>query len=268
MKTVVVVVRHGERQDYVDRDNGGNWIEQNVDQRPWDPPLTTNGLAQAKQLGSELPSILKKHGLPGVKAVYSSPFLRCRQTAMGILASQKVSTDDGDTTASGSDKGEPKVKVELGLAESINENWYRSWAIPGTDGSWGYMKQELPYDELDQSRLHPASVEPVQGLLDWKVTQSDVSLKWVHSAMDLEYTSKSNIESPYCMGHPHMFESQNMQRRRMADTLELLSESHVNETFAIVSHGKNSKGHSFSLNLFPIRESMKLLHPSDMIAFH
>jgi broad specificity phosphatase PhoE len=229
--TTVVVVRHGERQDYVDRDQGKNWVQSNLD-RGFDPPLTSNGLSQAKQLGQELPSILEKHALAGAKAVYSSPFLRCRQTASGILAA----VDDDGTT----NDNKPKVKVELGLAESINENWYRSWAIPGTDGTWGYLKKERPYEKLDQSTLHPASVKPVQGLLDWKVTLSEPSLDWVHREMDHGYISKSAVETAYCMGHPPMFESQNMQRRRMAETIELLRRGHLNETFVVVSHGKHS----------------------------
>eukprot|EP00751_Fragilariopsis_kerguelensis_P034942 CAMPEP_0170941392 /NCGR_PEP_ID=MMETSP0735-20130129/23405_1 /TAXON_ID=186038 /ORGANISM="Fragilariopsis kerguelensis, Strain L26-C5" /LENGTH=299 /DNA_ID=CAMNT_0011347761 /DNA_START=62 /DNA_END=959 /DNA_ORIENTATION=+ len=85
---IVVVVRHGERLDYVMRDAGDNWIP--TTDRPWDPPLTSNGKEQARTLGKELHKILKDLKLPSSKidAVYSSPFYRCRQTAAGIISGE------------------------------------------------------------------------------------------------------------------------------------------------------------------------------------
>ena len=85
-KKTVIVVRHGERLDYVTRDRGENWIP--TSNRPWDPPLTTTGLQQAKSLESALPEILQNLGLsPNLSAVYSSPFYRCIQTASGLSSS-------------------------------------------------------------------------------------------------------------------------------------------------------------------------------------
>ena len=110
---VVVVVRHGERLDYVMRDNGENWMtmdvlpntrsssssstteteqqqqqqQQQQHHRPlWDPPLTLHGIQTAQNLGTSLPSILQQYQLPPtITAIYSSPFHRCRQTATGII---------------------------------------------------------------------------------------------------------------------------------------------------------------------------------------
>jgi broad specificity phosphatase PhoE len=212
----VVVVRHGERLDYVMRDAGQNWIP--TTDRPWDPPLTEHGHPQAKALGAKLPGILKDLRLPCIAAIYSSPFWRCRQTAVGL----------GNKTDS------LKVRVELGLAESMNENWFRSWAAPGTDGSWGYQKQEKPLADLDPSALHPAATEPVQKILDWKLADKDEA---IHAHIDSDFVSKTSIDTPYSM-HPSNFESMKMQRSRMKDTLELLSTDHPNETIVLVSHGK------------------------------
>mmetsp|Transcript_32946 Transcript_32946/g.79699 ORF Transcript_32946/g.79699 Transcript_32946/m.79699 type:complete len:289 (-) Transcript_32946:447-1313(-) len=212
----VVVVRHGERLDYIMRDRGENWIP--TTDRPWDPPLTENGKQQANALGMALPSMLKTLNLPSIAAVYSSPFHRCRQTAAELCAS-----DD-----------KLKVQVELGLAESINQNWFRSWAIEGTDGTWGYGKKECPdANDLDPSKLHPLSRQPVQPLLDWKQGAMDEELE---KKMDVEYESKSSVETPYSL-HPPLFENYNVQRKRMHEALSQLSELHNNETIMLVSHG-------------------------------
>jgi broad specificity phosphatase PhoE len=210
----VVVVRHGERIDYVMRDAGENWVA--TSERPWDPPLTDKGTQQAKALGLALPEKLQTLNLPPIAAVYSSPFYRCRQTAVGLAQSNE----------------QLQVQVELGLSESINENWFRSWAVQGTDGTWGYKKKDCP--ELDPETLHSASKEPVQPLLDWKKGPTDPVMG---TLMDHDHVSKSSIETPYCL-HPPKFESQQMQRNRMAVTLKQLSENHVNETIIMVSHGR------------------------------
>ena len=231
----MVVVRHGERLDYVLRDQGQNWVAENWGNRPWDPPLTTNGLEQAKALGQHLPTQLTKLQLPPLSRVYSSPFLRCRQTALGIAqTSPLMSNVSTDSNSVNQDLPE-KIRVELGLAESINENWFRSWAIPGADGTWGYMKKQRP--TVDHTTVHPASKQPVHPLLDWKATLSDPTLSWVNERTDKHYLSKSSIDIPFQF-FPPRFESFNMQRKRMEQTLNLLSEHHVDETFVIVSHGK------------------------------
>jgi broad specificity phosphatase PhoE len=168
-------------------------------------------------LGEALPQLLQDLKLPPIAAVYSSPFLRCRQTAAG-LSSKSLS-----------------IRVELGLGESVNENWYRSWAVPGTDGTWGYQKKEHP--ELGPETLHPAAQTPVQPLLDWKAAITDPATK---ERMDDDYVSKSSLEMPYSL-RPPKFESFRMQRDRMAQTMTRLSNDLVNETIVLVSHGKKNR---------------------------
>jgi len=209
----VVVVRHGERLDYVTRDAGGNWIP-TADQ-PWNPPLTEKGHEQAKGLGVALPEILASLNLPPIAAIYSSPFHRCRQTAAGLIESNE----------------QLKIRVELGLSESINENFFRSWAVEGTDATWGYKRKEG--DDLNPETLHPLSKHPVQPLLDWRDGPTDDTTT---SKMDTSYISKSSIDTPYSL-IPPKFESRKTLQNRMAKTLNDLSDGHVNETFVMVSHG-------------------------------
>jgi broad specificity phosphatase PhoE len=210
----VVVVRHGERLDYVMRNGGGNWVA--TSEQPWNPPLTDKGREQAKALGLALPGILQDFNLPPIGAIYSSPLVRCRQTGAGLA----VSNDD------------LKVRVELGLVESLNENFFRSWAVAGSDGTWGYKKKEQPV--LDPETLHPASKVPVQeSILNWKASKTDEETL---RRMDHGFASTTSIDTPYSL-HPPNFESFRMQRSRMADTMQQLAQSHEDETIVLVSHG-------------------------------
>lgn len=243
--SAVVVVRHGERLDYVMRDTGqGNWIQSNQ-HVPWDPPLTSNGKDQAAQLGRSLRSVLTSLSLPTtVQCVYSSPFLRCRQTGAWIIKGLLESREDHYDYDDLSDH--LKVKVEYGLSESINENWYRSWAVPGTDGTWGYRKQDLPNHDIDT--LHPAARAPVQPLLlGWKrrgcdrpdddnVSDSDEEDKALQYLTDFNHQSTTTIDVPYSYS-TKTFESFKTQRKRMADTLNALANRHAGQTIILISHG-------------------------------
>jgi len=231
----VVVVRHGERQDYVMRDSGKNWIP--TSDRPWDPPLTSRGHEQSKALGYALPKILKDQNLPPIAAIYSSPFLRCRQTSVGLIVGSQTAEKEEEDSELGKNL---KVQVELGLTESLNENWYRSWAVPGTDGTWGYQKQEKPLTELDRSTLHPAAKDSVKNVLDWKLATSDDDDN-IREYMDFHHVSKSTIDTLYCMDPPK-FESFKMQRGRMFNTMELLSDENNDKTIVMVSHGRSCVG--------------------------
>lgn len=96
----LVVMRHGIRQDEVDRD----WTT--TADRPWDPPLSLEGLQMVlKIVRSFVPLIVhmsafdpnstfayvqdnkaaEKLQLLNVTRVVTSPFLRCYQTAVAML---------------------------------------------------------------------------------------------------------------------------------------------------------------------------------------
>jgi broad specificity phosphatase PhoE len=244
----VIVARHGERLDYVQRDAGLNWVQDNVHLSPYDPPLTNHGLQQATKLGQELLAriAVQVEGLPPITAVYSSPFLRCRQTAAAIVqeinAAAATTTDNAATCL--------KVRVEEGLSESINESWYRSWSLPRSDGTWGFRMKGGGNDDdasvlTDQSRLHPKASIPIQSLLsEWRTTTScstdsntnddyhdDLLLL---SNVDYTHESKTKITSPYQL-YPRHLESRHDQRRRMYQTVQELKVP--GQTIVLVSHG-------------------------------
>jgi broad specificity phosphatase PhoE len=258
---VVIVARHGERLDYVQRDDQGNghhnWVQDHVNDAPYDPPLTAHGMQQASKLGRQLlHEVERLFGLSSspnsttITAVYSSPFLRCRQTAATIVreintasssSSSSSSTSNNDVNASSCCL---KVKVEDGLAESINESWYRSWSLPDSDGTWGgFRSDEKDANKnilTDPSRLHPKSMIPIQSLLsEWKqntttttddTDDDDILL----SNIDYTHESKTKIAQPYTL-YPRFLESPNDQRRRMYQTVQTLKVP--DQVIVLVSHG-------------------------------
>lgn len=92
--STVYIARHGERIDHVDPE----W-KASAD-NPYDPFLTTTGLAQARALGRHLKSRNLSH-------IFASPFYRTVQTAVQVAHETGV-----------------PVSIEPGLAEFQNANWF------------------------------------------------------------------------------------------------------------------------------------------------
>jgi broad specificity phosphatase PhoE len=223
-----------------------------------DLPLTENGSGQAYQLGAALTGrILEDMNLnPKIAAVYSSPFLRCRQNAASIIqgASSSGNFDTNDDKSVDCDDqkkiaNQLKVKVENGLAESINENWYRSWCINGTDGTWGYKRKEIPDLDPDKVHMDSRALQPVETLLNWKECPTDTADGIVNDMMDNNHQSRTSLGGAYSLAggnRPNLdrpnLESFCTQRDRMAKTINLLSDEHSldgndDETIVLTSHG-------------------------------
>lgn len=88
------MARHANRQDFADPD----WIE--TADRPHDPGLSPDGVAQARQLGRRVAQL-------GVDRIISSPFLRAVETA--LHAAEAV---------------DEQVLLEPGLGEWLNADWF------------------------------------------------------------------------------------------------------------------------------------------------
>jgi broad specificity phosphatase PhoE len=253
-RLTVIIVRHGERLDYVHRSAGKNWCQANPEQ-PWNPPLTEKGLSMATQLGAALrQNILPELGLPPIRAVYTSPFLRCRQTAAGIIqgmSPEGIDCQKSDPNQDPIASAPLKVRVELGLAESMNENWYRSWSLPGTDGTWGYKRQEIPHIDPVRDRMDPRALQPVDSLLDWKESIADTH-EILDGIMDHQYKSRTSLGGDYSFaGNPPKLESAKLQCDRITRTINILSNEHHKqvttatrsidkedeETIVLVTHG-------------------------------
>ena len=94
------VMRHGQREDEVNED----WYSLNP-KRPYDPPLTEKGKAQARAAGKVLAG-------RGVSVIVSSPFLRCLETAFEVIKG----LEEG-----GSDTQDTVLYVDYGLSEVLSE---------------------------------------------------------------------------------------------------------------------------------------------------
>jgi broad specificity phosphatase PhoE len=96
MTQTVWIARHGNRLDFVNPE----WF--NTAERPYDPPLSEDGLVQAKQLGQRLVG-------DGIMHIFASPFLRTVQTANQVANLLDLT-----------------IKIEAGLSEWLNPEWMRT----------------------------------------------------------------------------------------------------------------------------------------------
>ena len=96
MSQIVWIARHGNRLDFVNPD----WFL--TAERPYDPPLSEDGVIQAKQLGQRLKG-------ENIAHIFASPFLRTVQTANQVAEALNL-----------------PIKVESGLSEWLNPNWMPS----------------------------------------------------------------------------------------------------------------------------------------------
>lgn len=96
MSQTLWIARHGNRLDFVHPE----WF--NTAERPYDPPLSEDGMIQAKQLGQRLVG-------EGIKYIFASPFLRTVQTASFVADALNLS-----------------IKIESGLSEWLNPEWMRT----------------------------------------------------------------------------------------------------------------------------------------------
>ena len=96
MPQIVWIARHGNRLDFVNPE----WF--NTAERPYDPPLSEDGVVQARQLGQRLLGESIAH-------IFASPFLRTVQTASMVA-----------------DALDLPIKLESGLSEWLNPAWMKN----------------------------------------------------------------------------------------------------------------------------------------------
>jgi len=96
MPQIVWIARHGNRLDFVNPE----WF--NTAERPYDPPLSEDGVVQAWQLGQRLVGESIAH-------IFASPFLRTVQTATMVA-----------------DALDLPIKLESGLSEWLNPAWMKT----------------------------------------------------------------------------------------------------------------------------------------------
>ncbi|KAJ4803088.1 Phosphoglycerate mutase family protein [Rhynchospora pubera] len=144
----VVVMRHGDRIDQF------NDLWTRRAERPWDPPLATDGLQRAWSTGRKL----RRIGFPITRAVVS-PFTRCLQTASeAVSALCAVVNDEVDLLTVETSKGvrinpcKVKMSIEYGLCEVFNELAMSGYRPKSTE-SWfpniSDLQDTLPKGTID-----------------------------------------------------------------------------------------------------------------------
>jgi broad specificity phosphatase PhoE len=93
MTQIVWIARHANRLDFVNPD----WF--NTAERPFDPPISDDGVVQAQQLAQRLKA-------ENITRIFASPFLRTVQTANQVAQVLDL-----------------PIKLESGLSEWLNPAW-------------------------------------------------------------------------------------------------------------------------------------------------
>lgn len=176
---ILIISRHAARLDYETRDAGSNYTKNSP--RPQDTPLSSEGFQQALALGDKIHSLLKEHGLQtSVRDfhVYSSPLLRCCQTAAGAVKRlseirnsgdldepqpQERSKSDDETKETKPILEGTKLKIEHGLIESLCPSWYTSWCLPDSDSTWGFHKKLGLGCGPHKRDVHPDDIKKLSG---------------------------------------------------------------------------------------------------------
>ncbi|CAD7701715.1 unnamed protein product [Ostreobium quekettii] len=111
-RQTVVVMRHGHRIDESDE----GWVGRA--ERPWDPPLSPEGVAQAREVAASLRGLQFDY-------VVSSPFQRCLQTSAQILPQLGLSLDQLLINCQIGEVFSPRVMNGgfSGLPKGPLENW-------------------------------------------------------------------------------------------------------------------------------------------------
>ncbi|KAJ4884955.1 Phosphoglycerate mutase family protein [Raphanus sativus] len=120
----VIVMRHGDRMDRFEP------LWASTAERPWDPPLIHDGKVRAFQTGHRISSQV---AFP-IHRVFVSPFLRCIQTAVEVVAALSA--------VPSTDNSKLKVAIEFGLCEILNSLAIKSNVAP-KDGKFDFKISDL-----------------------------------------------------------------------------------------------------------------------------
>ncbi|CAE8704882.1 unnamed protein product [Polarella glacialis] len=208
----ILVARHGERLDYALRAAGQAWI--GTAERPWDPPLTRSGRLQAAALGRAIARHGERLGLPPLTRIFTSPFVRCFQTGADVA---KIA-------------GLASMCVEPSLGESLCESFYRSWAVPGADSTWGGPSGCGVGVPVDEQELHAAALAPA-----WELLPPERLVPDEERSMNLTYQPLLPLAALQ-FGWKR-FESEEEVQKRTRAFFDHVAASFPGETVLLISHG-------------------------------
>eukprot|EP01062_Namystynia_karyoxenos_P026863 TRINITY_DN20748_c0_g1_i1.p1 TRINITY_DN20748_c0_g1~~TRINITY_DN20748_c0_g1_i1.p1 ORF type:complete len:311 (+),score=90.88 TRINITY_DN20748_c0_g1_i1:73-933(+) len=211
----VLLVRHAEREDYVAEDKQV-WFGGPGKERPWDTPITEYGKAQARAAGKRLRDATGPDGALRVARptrVFSSPFCRCVQTAVEIARELEI----------------PEVLVEEGLSESMIEAWFRSWAVPGANSTWGGPPHSPLGTPVDGSELRVEALDPARCFRTAAELHAEVSEMVCPKHVSLYRHHPTDVKWGNFETHEHVVE-------RMTRTIRTRHAERPGESSVYVSH--------------------------------
>jgi len=191
------VLCHGEQVKYVDSQSGAA----KGALRPWDPPLTERGKLQAWKVGREI-----KLEDWNVTRVVMSPFLRCVQTAVEVIAglSMLPSSVDHQVCERGNDSpyvSTIKASIECGLAEMMRRKGVpcpSEAADKDSPQSWTFDLAEL-YSMLP-TEIHDPSFQPIrQKLPQGRESVADVQYQYTSTFQKI--ANRYPYENVLCVTH-------------------------------------------------------------------
>ena len=271
-RTVIIFMRHGSREDHEHAENGRGeqWVENSP--RPWDTPLSAMGKKQARAAGKAIAEFIQGYDLPPLKRVYSSPALRCVETAAGAVQgfNEELLEKRGEASPAGfeMDKGiflEPRTEnsssslqhifIEPGLAEPFVPDWYNSWAIVGADGSWGSKKSRaslrahMQGTKWDKTPVNENAGRPVSELLlrpaelNAALTSSEEQVlgEATHPAFEYEHFDQ------FSASHPETMEQHSARALQVAKHHAGLLDGEGGGTVVFVTHSPTCTDGVFQL---------------------
>ena len=145
MSQTVWIARHGNRLDFVNPE----WF--NTAQRKYDPPLSEDGIIQARELAARLKQ-------ENIAHIFASPFLRTIQTAHEVARVLNL-----------------PIKLEAGICEWLNPHWMddipethpQEWLAkqyPTID--WNYQSFVEPQYPETETQLYERNAETIQLLVE------------------------------------------------------------------------------------------------------
>lgn len=230
-RTCVVLLRHGDREDYrasqAGEGKGREWVSNAT--RPWDPKLAPNGQQQSNAAAKQLKDVLGTAGIRQPTKIFTSPLVRCVETA-NVVAHEF---------------GIESLHVEEGLFEAVCEMWMRQWALPNSDSTWGgppdgHVKQAWSEfvcgPDVATDAIRPEALAGLDALL--RTPQELRADGW--QRVNTEHCSAVSMRAkPFCWGK---FEMRPMMIERCVEqTVRKLALENRGETLVFVTHGSNSQ---------------------------
>lgn len=158
--------------------------------------MTNRGRLQGRKLGEELRKIIDSYNarvdddiggtrIGEINIVYSSPMMRCVQTAAEAIIGYTKRTGYNNC-----ERQELRVNLENGLMESMNEKWFRSWCLSDSNGTWGGKD-----GDTYKNGIYPAPIEDLNDVDDRAKDSCQKLLLSSPNNIKIKYTSSSDEEN-------------------------------------------------------------------------